>query len=212
MSTLAQLESWFSSPRLATYTCHPSPVEFYAWNSRLSAAYFEVIGHTEVLLRNFVADALMPAASGEPWYLNPRYDFSYKSQKQIENARETLRRRHRPETPGGVVAELSLGFWRYLLSKRHAPNVWVDLCATGLPHYPHGTDRGRLADSVEQINKLRNRVAHLEPLVDLDRPTETGELDHYDARLSQVSRWIDPDAADWIASVSRVAHVRAQRP
>lgn len=212
MTVPQHLESWFSSDRLTTYAGHTDPVAFYEWNSRLSAAYFEVIGHTEVLLRNRIASALRPSPTGQPWYLNPRYNFSAKTTRQINDARGILTSKGRPETVGGVVAELSFGFWRFLLTKRHAPDVWVDLVASGLPHFPHGTDRAAFAHPVEQIHKLRNRIAHLEPLVDTNAAAEARRLDRYDTHLDTLARWIDPAAATWITSVSRVGTVRNQRP
>lgn len=212
VTTPQHLEGWFSAARLTTYSGHPDPVAFCSWNSRLSAAYFEVIGHTEVLLRNRIAASLRSSSSGQPWYLNPRYNFSAKTTKQIMDARDLLASKRRPETAGGVVAELSFGFWRFLLSRRHAPNVWVDLCAAGLPHFPHGTNRAAFAKPVERIHKLRNRIAHLEPLVDTSAAIEAQRLDRYDSDLDILARWIDPDAADWISSVSRVASVRSARP
>lgn len=205
------LDGWFSSERMATYATHPDPEAFYTWNTQLAAAYFEVIGHTEVLLRNAVSSALRPASNGDPWYLNPRYQFSPRDREQIQKARETLNSKGRRETTGGVIAELSFGFWRYLLSRRHRASVWVDLVPT-LTHYPHGTDLARFAAPIEEVHKLRNRVAHLEPLVDANISREKQKLDGYDAALDTVSRWIDPDAAEWIAGVSRIATIRAQRP
>lgn len=212
MTSPQRLEEWFSAARLTTYSAHSDPEAFYAWNTQLSSAYFEVIGHTEVLLRNRIAASLRPSSSGQPWYLNPRYNFSAKTVKQVTDAQEILASKGRPETGGGVVAELSFGFWRFLLSRRHAPNIWVDLCATGLPHFPYGTDRAAFAKPVERVHKLRNRLAHLEPLVDTDAAVEAQRLDRYDADLNKLARWIDPEAADWIASVSRVANVRRHRP
>lgn len=110
------------------------------------------------------------------------------------------------------MAELSFGFWRYMLSRRHAPNVWVDMCSAGLPNFPHGTNRAAFAKPIEQIHKRRNRVAHLEPLVEFDEVSESQRLDRYDTHLATLARWIDPQAERWIASVSRVADIRSRRP
>lgn len=60
------LERWFSSPRIDTYSHHPDPAGLYAWNFQLAAAYFEVIGHVEVLLRNFISDRLQAVAMSTP--------------------------------------------------------------------------------------------------------------------------------------------------
>lgn len=59
---------------------------------------------------------------------------------------------------------------------------------------------------------LRNRCAHHEPLVKWDPLVEAAQLDAFDSALSQVARWIDGDAALWIAKNSRILGIRSRRP
>ena len=47
------LEQWVSTERLNRYRAADVPTtELYLWNAELSAAYFEIVGHAQVLLRN----------------------------------------------------------------------------------------------------------------------------------------------------------------
>lgn len=204
------LECWFSAPRVSTYRHHSDPAELYAWNARLSAAYFEEIGHVEVLLRNFMSDRLEAESTLPHWYDDDqRFRFNETARKNIAKARRRLRA---PETTGRVVAELSFDFWRFLLVRRHEATIWRALRRQGMPNYPQPQARQPFEDRVERIYKLRNRIAHHEPLIHLDATEEVRRLDRLSVDLYTLARWIDPAAADWIVSVSRVVQIRQSRP
>ncbi|GAA1100438.1 MULTISPECIES: Abi family protein [Mycobacteriales] len=204
------LARWFSAPRISSYRHHPDPAALYGWNAQLAAAYFEVIGHVEVLLRNFISDRLAAESPLPHWYDDQqRYQFTSTAQKSIRKARSRLRD---PETTGRVVAELSFDFWRFLLVRNHEVTIWRVLRRHGMAHYPQPQPRQPFEDCVQRIYKLRNRIAHHEPLIHPNPAMETRRLDQLSADLDTLARWIDPDAADWIASVSRVSQVRSLRP
>jgi len=65
--------------------------------------------------------------------------------------------------PGKVVAELSFGFWRFLLARRYTASLWPAL-RPGFPYLP-SADRRELEAPVTRLHQLRNRVAHHEPLI-----------------------------------------------
>ncbi|QYR18709.1 hypothetical protein JJQ73_06780 [Corynebacterium glutamicum] len=66
-TSIAELEQWFSIPRMNTYRNSENPEGFYIWNTQLSKAYLEDIQHVEVLLRNRV-DAQLRSARGPFWF------------------------------------------------------------------------------------------------------------------------------------------------
>ncbi|MDN4507608.1 hypothetical protein [Dietzia maris] len=137
------LARWFSAPRISTYRHHPDPAALYAWNAQLSASYFEVIGHVEVLLRNFISDRLEAASPLPHWYDDQqRYQFNRTAQNSINKARGRLLV---PETTGRVVAELTFDFWRFLLVQNHEVTIWRVLRSHGMPHYPQPQARKRLS-------------------------------------------------------------------
>ncbi len=51
---------------------------------------------------------------------------------------QAVRRRvaqlRRGETPGRVIAELNLGFWRFLLAKRYEETLWTGTLRHAFPH------------------------------------------------------------------------------
>lgn len=82
-----------------------------------------------------------------------------------------------------------------------------------MPHYP-GRSRRDFEESVELIRHVRNRASHQEPLISAhpDRQAEIRRLAHYVTAIDTVARSINPDAAEWIATHSRVLDAIAQRP
>ena len=80
-----------------------------------------------------------------------------------------------------------------------------------MPHHP-GTSRAEFESRVASVYSLRNRCSHQEHLVRDDVGNESKLLDAYADAIDWIARKIDPEAADWIRSNSRVADVRAQRP
>ena len=104
----AQLAGWVSVDRLSKYAAAPEDtVALYLWNAELTGAFFELIGHVEVLLRNVVHAQLAPHSNQEAWYDDPYYRFNPKSQREIATAKGRAGRGGRPATPGRVVAELT---------------------------------------------------------------------------------------------------------
>ena len=83
--------------------------------------------------------------------------------------------------------ELTFGFWRYLLTAHYEASLWTP----ALRHtFPVGMARGTVYDLVEQINILRNRVAHHEPIYRRNLQTDI-------LRIEQLLNWISADTADW---------------
>ena len=123
----ALLEHWGSRERLTRYRAAPrSTTELYLWNAELAAAYFEIIGHAEVLLRNVIHTRLSPGSPLGRWYDDvAKYPFAPQATRDIQRAiKRATKNGKRSETPGKVVAELSFGFWRFLLSKKYQTTIW----------------------------------------------------------------------------------------
>ncbi len=102
-------------------------------------------------------------------------------------------------TESKVVAELSFGFWRYLLARRYT--------ALLRPAFPHlgGSDRRTLELPVTNVHRLRNRVAHHEPVIAESIPAR------YDDILTIVGA-VDPALRTWVDSDSRVRHCPPNAP
>lgn len=85
-------------------------LELYLYNTRVSEAFYTPLQMLEVVLRNRIHDVLS-ARYGEFWFDEPRVLVGTDMRKRIDEARTTLSRMRRPQTPGRLVAALTFGFW-----------------------------------------------------------------------------------------------------
>ncbi|MDO5720919.1 MAG: Abi family protein [Actinomycetaceae bacterium] len=217
-ASLGSLENWFSLSRLHRYAAAARPSLLYIWNTRLSKAFLEDVGHVEVLLRNFIHDRLTRDCGRPDWYHETnRYNLKLPFQKSLEKVEKRIEKRQgAAATPDQVIAELSFDNWRFLLTQKHEVNIWkalINLNNGGMPHY-RSRNRADFESDVELIRQLRNRASHQEPLILEAAPTtaETEQLDAYAAALENTAARIDPDAAQWIIANSRVEAIRKHRP
>jgi hypothetical protein len=182
-------------------------VQLYQWNAAVAGALWEALGHTEVVLRNAVHDALAARhyRLGRPgqWYEDPAGELEQRARDDVATAVRRLRRAGAPLLAGKVIAELPFGFWRFLLARRYTASLWPAM----RPAFPHltGRDRRQLEAPVARLHLLRNRVAHHEPLIAEplgDRYTD----------LLDVVAFVDPALRTWVEATSRVTAVLGERP
>ncbi|MFC0531370.1 hypothetical protein [Phytohabitans kaempferiae] len=211
---LAVLESRLSTERLAPYRAVTggdvrSALRLYEWNREVGAAFGATLGDLEVVLRNAMHDQLTAwsnMADGEPrWYLDPGRLLTGDALDDIAKARRRATRNGRPEAPGRVVAELSLGFWRYLLAGRYERTLWLPCLRQVFPGLQGRGMRRDVNDAVRDLHLLRNRIAHHEPIH--DRP-----LKDLHATAMSVADWVCPVSRRWIETRCRVAALLASRP
>lgn len=188
------LEQYLSTPRLSTYvrSCsgdREQAVRLYRWNASVASAFGEVLGHGEVILRNAMHEQLtiLQHSRGRQreWFDDPA--LSTEARSDIVHAR---RRAGPAASPGKIVAELTFGFWRYLLAKRYAPTLWPAL-RHGFPHLPRAGDARRVLEGhVIDLHKLRNRIAHHEPLLSVPLQDRVASLRFtLDAINPQIRVW-----------------------
>jgi hypothetical protein len=210
--TALLIQRHLSAPRLATYVRASGgdldrAVELYLWNATVAGALWEVLGHVEVVLRNVLHDALTArhqrlGRTGQ-WYDDPARELAQPARDDITRAKQRLQLGSAPLQPGKIVAELSFGFWRFLLARRYTATLWPAL-RPAFPYMP-GSDRRLLEAPVARLHVLRNRVAHHEPL--LAEPVD----DRY-ADLLDVVGFVHPQMRSWLDTHNRLLATLAQRP
>lgn len=182
----------------------------YEWNMRASAAVLTTTGMVEVLVRNALDEQLMGWArdrhQGRSWFDAAPLD--QQGRNDVAKARERASRHGRtPEVHGKVVAELSLGFWRYLVASRYLTSMWIPATHAAFPHGAQDLRRRR-SDTETRLQRLlfvRNRAAHHEPIHRRDLSM--------DLRAAvELSAWICPDAAAWVADKSSIRQLVHERP
>lgn len=218
---LGALEQRLSSERLRPYRTEVGgdlqrALQLYEWNAAISAAFFELLGHFEVVLRNSLHDQLRiwHAAKGRggQWYDDPAHLLDQRGGADIAKVRRTLADNSQVETPGKVVAELGFGFWRFLLDKRYQATLWAPCLQHAFP-YLSPRRLKMVSTPVASLHWLRNRIAHHEPVHRVSRGDQRSvSLADGHSAVLQVAGFMDPGIAAWLSVLSRVPTMLASRP
>lgn len=165
-------------------------------------ALFESIHYLEVALRNQIDSALETLADGADWLESPgSVPLNEGTKQKVTEGRRRAARGGREPTHGHVIAELTFGFWAYLLAQNYNRSLW----RPALRHAFEGSRRSVLHFELKKIGDLRNRIAHHEPLLGMDIPAEY-------SRIIDASERIDPRLGWWIDTTSRVQAVLRDSP
>ena len=188
----------------------------YRYNLRLSQEMFVVVSCFEVALKNRI-DAVMKAYLGNDWlrdlilpggawYYDRRIE---KTRKIIENAYNGLIKAG-TYSNSKLLSEMEFGVWKHMFS-----NVQYRLAGRKLmrifPNKPKSTqshkfDNTYVFGELDYINKLRNRIAHNEPICFSSNHIS---VDVYYAqnrynRIMELFRWMDIDGASLLYGLGRV--------
>lgn len=209
-----QVRAWLTEERFQAFEeavegSHERAVALYNWNAEVSAAFMEVLYHLEVLLRNAV-DRQFPATAQEKtlsivwsdvWLCSPVV-LSVETRERVNEAICRLERRGKTPTRGRVIASLSLGFWAALFGKTYE-HLWRSNLAGA---FPNGTGkRNEVSGLVAPLLHFRNRIAHHEAIFSDDLTKQYG-------RHVELARLIDPEAASYISTLSRVEKLLLEKP
>jgi len=182
-------------------------VELYRWNGELAGAFWESLGHVEVLLRNTLAERLasrqVRLGRSLSWLDDGVIGLDTRGRDDIVKARGRVRAKKKAPTDGQIISELGFGFWRFLVARRYQAELWPDL-ASGSRYAPNRARR-TLEDPIVRLHEFRNRLAHHQRIW-----SEPVEQRYEDCLL--VAGFIDPIVRDWIAATSPVPTVLARCP
>ena len=199
----------------------------------MAAALQEVLSVTEVALRNTIDERLRvwnsqqvqrgitfnkdwTAQAAAPLNSLTR-DARKAARKHATEARDERPSHHAragaPVTSDDVVAQLTFGLWPKLLPTQDtaSPNysgsklLWQQALQAGFPHAVNDPKGIVLGSRARRLHGLRNRVAHMEPLFDVNIIAR-----HTDAL--KVLGAISPAARDWCAGESRVRALYRECP
>lgn len=167
-----------SDTRLSTYETivgstasgDSQAVALYAWNAQMSAAFMVPLHICEVTVRNAVSEAL-ERVHGPRWPWQTGFQASLPSVPAHigYSPRDDLQKvANEQPTTGKVIPELKFVFWEQMFTKRHDVRLWNAHIKSIFPqHLPSMTVRDlrkRIYSDLDAIRKLRNRIAHHEPI------------------------------------------------
>ena len=210
--TSVMLLPHLSPDRLSTYLRHSNndidlAVALYEWNTSISAAMWETLGHVEVVVRNTIATRLAGrhARLKRPrtWIDDPAGDLDGRATADIAAARTRLHAKGKPATEGQIISELNFGFWRFLVARRYQTTLWPTL-AGGFRHAPNRAIAG-VEDPLRRLHDFRNRLAHHERVWNLDLQGRYNDM-------LDLLGYVDPAVRAWAEGTSRVTAVMQARP
>lgn len=158
----------------------------------------------EVVIRNAVDEALTSAHGDRwPWSHGFYLSLDHKGRDALDKAKAG-----QPST-GKVIAELHFGFWEKMFVASFDAALWNPQLRVVLPNLPAGLTiqqaRGQIRAELGKLRRLRNRIAHHEPLLTLPVPACLQEID-------QLIRYRSTDTADWMSQNNTAAAMIARRP
>ena len=229
-----ELEQLISPARFSTFVELSSgdrelAAKLYEWTGSLAGALFTDFRHLEIVFRNRVDQALMAyARSRDPnvmswlddsWLPDHTNGWDDGANKAIKEARKVVR----DDNPShdAVIAQLMFGFWRYVTRGRYEEAFWLpalDEAFTNIPGANAVDRRVTLETAMINLNKLRNRIAHHEPICKPWKRHDHGgvelvlSVDDVYQDLKKVLDWCDPSSSGHFLQQSCVPELLATRP
>jgi hypothetical protein len=163
----------------------------------------------EVTTRNAASDALTSVyGSRWPWDRTFEQSLPTAHGPVYKPRADLVRTRNSQPSTGKVIAELKFVFWQKMFTARHDIRVWDAQILTLFPNAtgltPHQL-RQRVFDDLEVIRRLRNRIAHHEPIITRNLVDDLNRmLDLVDLRSS--------GTGVWLRAMEDVTDVLAERP
>lgn len=177
----------------------------YYWNLEAASAFYGPLHFLEVSLRNaFHRHLSTQFDRGDWWEAAPLTGHSLRQvEKATDHAEGNLRNRPgRTVCPDDVVAELSFGFWVSLISRHYDRYLWVPVLHRAFRDCPE--PRRSLYDGLLSLVLFRNRIMHHEPVHHRDLAADY-------AKLTRMLGYVEPEAADRLPALDRVADALARR-
>lgn len=208
-----RVKSTLSSPRLSTYEREvsdlESALELYMWNANTSGAFFPCLHICEVTIRNAVSEVLFKL-HGNQWPWNEGFVNTLPNPPKGDNPRKNLRNaRDKSSDVNKVIPELNFVFWQKMLTSRHDNQLWLPHLRTTFPNantnIPIKELRGEIYKYLEKIRKLRNRIAHHEPIFGR-------KLDEDYKAIMKVIGYRCEDTAQWLSLNQNVILLLNNKP
>lgn len=167
------LEKFLSIERVNTYLRladgnKQKAADLYIENLKQCQFLYAKLHWLEIGLRNAI-NRQLSQKYGNEWYNNPHIGLFEKEQSQLQKAKESLNRNRKNLTNGNMIAEINFGLWVNLFNSPYE-NLWRQCLRKAFTPQTGKLERNQLSKNLHPILKLRNRIAHYEPILDYDLP------------------------------------------
>lgn len=195
------LEVTLSPGRMHLYRKHASEndteaLKLYCWNTTLSQTLYWPLHMFEVALRNAMADKIFEQYGADWFNKVDTFRHGQSMNEEVEHIIKAKRKLSQEGLPFGhdnIVAAISMGFWEGLLRFEYEEKLWKPLFSQIFP-----IDRSEAFRKVNQIKRLRNNVAHHEPVFVFLQKGDKRLLYRDYKMILKLTRWICDDTAAWV--------------
>jgi Abi-like protein len=208
----SEYERAISTARMAKYLNAFSgdktkAVKLYKANLKLSSSIFSIISITEVSLRNAINDHYC-AIFGTDWLRIESSPSGFLAKKGCEKSRknllETIAKLKTNYTPNECVANLSFGFWRYMFASKEFAAAGSNLLNI-FPNRISGKNHTDVFQMLEKINRLRNRVAHHQPICFNGNNISVKNTQRIYSEMRKVIVWLNYTSLDFLVDIDNVS-------
>lgn len=214
-----ELERFLSSARYSRYQQavqgHPgvTAASLYDWNAHIAHKLMLPLQYAEISVRNAANEALI-AEYGDAWVDSARFirslpdpSCAYSPRRDLQGVKNSLGSR---TSVGKVVAELKLAFWEKLFTQRHDRSLWDSHLVAVFQHAPYrgrnvAVTRNEVRQKIERVRRIRNRIAHSEPIYHYDIENDL-------SAAMDLIYWRSPDVHSWVQGMEEVTILLSKRP
>ena len=173
----------------------------YLYNARLAKAFLYPLHILEVTLRNRISNVFCQYFDTDEWChsITFREILTQQSLAALDKGIQRAKSRNTAD----IVATLTFDFWSNLFRAEYDRSLWQTRMQELLPH--KFKTRKEFQKAVKMLNDFRNRIAHHEPI--------------YQLNLSQVYRdlldmlsWLSQDTYRWVKHFSTVNQCMRTKP
>lgn len=213
------IKNALSGQRLSTFeiatTALPKErgaLALYAWNAQVSAAMLAPLHVCEVVIRNAVSDAIS-RVYGPNWPWNPAFIGSLpnsgKWKMRLHLSSLTQAMPAATTTTGKVIPEINFVFWEKMFTGRFDAQIWMPHLFAVLPNLNPINSvqqaRANISQDLQQVRRLRNRIAHHEPVLGRNLSDDL-------ATLKELIRFRCNETAAWMEATQHASNLIALRP
>lgn len=219
-----EFEKLFSAKRMQKYlaACNNDTrraMTLYRYNLQLSQEMFTIISCFEVVLRNLI-DKEMVSLHGSDWLRDAILpNGALCNDRRVENTRKIIEKvynglmREDNYSHSKLLSEMEFGIWKYMFSNAAYALMGQRLLRI-FPNKPissrqHRYDNTYVFQELDYINKLRNRIAHHEPIC-FARPNaiiDTSYVLNQYARMMKLFQWMNVNGTSLVYGLDHVVKV-----
>lgn len=208
-----RVQGTLSSPRLSTYERETSnlqdALELYLWNANISGVFFPCLHICEITIRNAISEVLFKR-HGNKWPWDEGFVNTLPNPQKPDNPRRNLRNaRKKSSDVNKVIPEISFAFWQKMLTARHDDRLWLPHFRSAFPNTDTNIEiktlRSEIYNDLEKIRKLRNRIAHHEPIF-------SRNLNEDYKAIIKVIGYRCEDTAQWLSLNQNVVSLLDNKP